>query len=113
MNKVIGFHITAKNASPLEAFYREVFGWRAKKGDHHIYAGKDEIKGSIMPRGEYIPDFVSLIIEAEDIDAVVERCCANGGTVARPKFVPGNEASIEVAIIEDPEGHVITLMHRL
>ncbi len=113
MNKVIGFHITAKDASLLESFYREVFNWADELDDHHLYSDQNRITGSIMPRGDYIPDYVSLIIEAEDIDSVVQRCCANGGKVARPKFIPKNDPSIEVAIVEDPEGHIITLMNRL
>ena len=63
--------------------------------------------GSILQRGEFIPEYLSLYIEVEDLDKTISRIQKLGGELIRPPFKP--DSKTELAIVSDPEGHVITL----
>ena len=114
MNKVIGFQITANNDEQLNGFYADTFGWNIKPGPHEhvssIDTGNDTIEGSIIGRGDHIPDYVSLFIESEDIPATIETCLSNGAQLIRPEFTLDN--GDRLGIVADPEGHIITLLNR-
>jgi len=114
MNKVVGFHITAKDEEGMNGFYAKAFGWKASPGPHehvtHQETGNPTLEGSILGRGEYIPDYVSLMIESDDLEGTLERVVEEGGAVHRPPFQLEN--GDRLAIAADPEGHVITLIHK-
>jgi hypothetical protein len=114
MNKVIGFQITAMDEGKLLDFYANSFGWKLSPGPHehvtNLETGNPDLDGSIIGRGDFIPDYVSLFIESDDIEATIETCCENGATLVRPRFDLDN--GDQLAIIEDPEGHVITLLRK-
>lgn len=109
---VINFEIASKDVKKSKAFYSKVFGWKFDKGPHkgvHITdtGTKKGIKGFLLERGEYIPDYVSLYVEVEDIEKAISKIEKAGGSILRPKFSPDGKS--ELCIISDPEGHVFTL----
>ena len=114
MNRIVGFQITAKNFDALNQFYKASFGWEIAPGPHEnvssINTGNTELEGSIIGRGDFIPDYVSLFIETDDLECLINDCQKNGGTVIRPPFQLEN--GDQLAIIEDPEGHIITLINK-
>lgn len=111
MHKVIGFQITAQDESKINSFYKETFGWVPSKGPHeHVTnydTGNNTLEGSVIGRGDHIPDYVSLFIESDDLEESIHIAKSNGATLIRPPFTLPNGSSL--AIIADPEGHVITL----
>lgn len=112
MGQVIGFQITAKDESLLNDFYSSVFGWGQEPGPHehvtNLVTGQPNVNGSIIGRGDHIPDYVSLIISVKDLKRSLDVIQANGGEVVRPPFtLPNGEV---LAIAQDPEGHVLTLI---
>ncbi len=114
MNQVVGFQITAKDESLLNGFYASAFGWEGRPGPHEhvtdVDTGNSTLDGSIIGRGEYIPDYVSLIIASDDLEGTLHRITEAGGGMIRPPFTLEN--GDRLAIAEDPEGHVLTLIHR-
>ena len=114
MNKVVGFQITARDEELLNNFYSDSFGWRLSPGPHehvtNLDTGNPTLEGSMIGRGEHIPDYVSLFIETDNLDDTINKAVENGGQLIRPAFSPGNGDTL--AIIADPEGHVITLIHK-
>ena len=114
MNKVVGFQITAQNMDLLNRFYTSTFGWHNSPGSHeHVTkmdSGNKRLKVSILGRGEYIPDYVSLFLECDDLEATISSVIKNGGTLIRPIFHLAN--GDHLAVVADPEGHVLTLIKK-
>jgi uncharacterized protein len=111
-NPVVNFEIASENAKNLKSFYSKAFGWKFGKGPHkgvHITktGAKKGIQGFLLERGEFIPDYVSLYIDVEDITKSVAKIEKAGGKVVRPTFSP--DGWNKLCIITDPEGHVFTL----
>ena len=109
---VVGFEITAQDIRRMKGFYKKAFGWKLSngihKGVHTIDSGsKKGLTGSFLERGDFIPDYLSLYIEVENLNKVIAKIQKSGGEIIRPPFKP--DGKIELAIISDPEGHVITL----
>ena len=113
-NKVVGFQITASNESKINDFYAKSFGWELSAGPHehvtNVDTGNHTLEGSVLGRGDYIPDYVSLFVESSDITKTIEDCVKNGAQLIRPQFELENNDKL--AIIADPEGHVITLIDK-
>ena len=118
MNRVVGFQITASDESKINEFYSLTFGWKQSPGPHeHVTnhdtgndTGNDTLEGSVIGRGEFIPDYVSLFIESSDLPKTIESCIQNCGQLIRPQFELSN--GDKLAIIADPEGDVITLINK-
>jgi predicted enzyme related to lactoylglutathione lyase len=112
VNSVVGFEVTANDVKKMKTFYGQVFGWKyskgLQKGVHKIGFGNKNMFGSILERGEFIPDYVSLYIEVADLKKSISKIQNSGGEVIRPPFKP--DGKTELAIVADPEGHVLTLI---
>ena len=114
MNKVIGFHITAQNESLLQEFYSKAFGWQGSPGppDHvtDFETGNPTLEGSLIGRGDHIPDYVGLLIESTNLEETIKRALEQEATLIRPPFQL--DQGDRLAILEDPEGHLLTLLDR-
>ena len=112
-NPVLNFEIAAEAPEKLKAFYEKAFGWKFGKGPHKGVASittgtKKGIPGYMLDRGGFIPDYVSLYIGAPDLKQAMAKIEKAGGSVIRPPFKP--DGKMELAIVSDPEGHVLTLV---
>ena len=111
MDQVVGFQITAKDEQKLSGFYASVFRWGQEPGPHEhvidLQTGQPGVNGSVIGRGEHIPDYVSLVISVQDLPGTLEKIQASGGAIVRPPFTLPNGETL--AIAEDPEGHILTL----
>ena len=110
-NHVMGFQITASNPERLTNFYKQAFSWRFDPGPHTNVFDTDAnggTPGSIIGRGDHIPDYVSVFIQSDDVDVSLAAVEAAGGETLRPPFVLSN--GDRLAIVADPEGHVLTLV---
>ncbi len=114
MHKVIGFQITAQDESTINSFYEKTFGWTPSQGPHeHVTnydTGNETLEGSVIGRGQHIPDYVSLFVESENLEESIDAATSNGASLVRPPFKLPNGDNL--AIIADPEGHIITLKKR-
>ena len=114
MNKVVGFQITASHEDVINDFYSKSFGWKPSAGPHehvtNLDTGNETLEGSVIGRGSIIPDYLSLFVESDDLKTTIDHCLKNGGHLIRPPFQLDN--GDQLAIVSDPEGHVITLINK-
>ena len=113
----IGWHdITVEDAPGLRDFYTAVVGWKPDEvsmGDYSDYTmltpHSGEAAGGVChARGsnaDLPPQWLMYII-VEDLDASVEACLDNGGTLVRE---PAGLAGGRFALIADPVGAVTAL----
>ena len=99
MNAVVYFEIQSSCLEREAAFYKKVFGWKIEKDTAMPIAyyriETDGISGALLERlAPLVPmsgtNAFTCSIEVENFDKTADIICANGGTVALPKFaVPG------------------------
>lgn len=115
VSRIIHFELNVKNIEKSIRFYKRVFGWKFERWDgpidYWLITTGDEsnpgIEGGLGLEEESFPSVVNTI-EADNVDEVVKRVEANGGTVLRPKHaVPGVGW---LAYIKDPDGIVTGVM---
>jgi len=115
MNRFTHFEFATDNIEKTAAFYRAVFGWKVEKWagpvDYWIVdtgdASTPGINGGLMQAGG---DFSGTIntVEVEDIDAVIAKVKANGGTIISEKQpIPGVG---QLAYFKDNWGIVVGIM---
>ena len=97
MNRFTHFELAAKDLEKTAEFYRDIFGWGFEKWsgpvEYWMVTTGDRntpgINGGLMQTGG---DFTGTIntIEVDDIDGVLARVLAHGGSVAMEKEpIPG------------------------
>jgi predicted enzyme related to lactoylglutathione lyase len=106
-NPVVAWQIVATDPDAVAAFYRDLFGWTLAVDNALRYrelrsGGGTGIDGGVWPAPPGAPTFVQLLVEVEDIDAMVARAEAQGARVVVPKSVlPDGDA---MAVLVDPAG---------
>jgi uncharacterized protein len=113
-NPVVHFEITGREASRLQGFYRELFGWSVNADNPNNYGQVDtgtddrEIGGGIGAAQEGGPGWVTIYVEVPDLEATLRQAERLGGRrLAGPMEVPGGP---KLALFADPEGHPIGLV---
>lgn len=111
-NPVIHFEIGARDSATLREFYHRMFGWKFDTSDPNyslVASTNGGIGGGIMRLREDMPDYVTVYVGVSDLAAALARATElGGGTVVAPTPIPGVG---EFAMLRDPEGHVIGLLH--
>jgi predicted enzyme related to lactoylglutathione lyase len=115
MGRVVHFEITADDTARAKKFY-EIFGWQIADanmpgGEYWLTKTGEKsdmgIDGAIMPRA-YNPQPIIAWIDVDDLDAMIEKVKAAGGTVAGERqTVPGIGDTIYV---KDTEGNTVGLI---
>ena len=127
MNRVVHFEVHAKDMDKVQKFYQELFGWDIKDmgakfgGYRMVMTGENKpgeqwpgINGGMTPRmgapaaqGAPVNAFVCTIT-VENIDAMIQKAKAAGGTVALDKMdVPSVGL---LAYILDPENNIFGML---
>lgn len=111
-NPVIHFEIGARDSASLRDFYERLFGWKFDTTDpnYSLFPGTDSgIGGGLMQLREGMPDYVTVYVGVGDLAATLTRAEElGGGTLVEPTPIPPVG---EFAMMRDPEGHVIGLLH--
>jgi len=99
--------------SELEAFYRELFGWKIDSNNPMKYGvvdtggGPGGINGGVGPAHDGNKR-VSVYTQVEDLQATLDRAERLGGkTVLPPTEVPGGP---KLAMFADPAGNITGLL---
>lgn len=97
MNRFTHFELATDDLEKTAEFYRQVFGWKVEKWEGPVdywlvssgEAGTPGINGGLMAaEGEFRGTINT--VEVEDIDTVLAKALANGGSVAMEKqSIPG------------------------
>jgi len=91
MPRVIHFEIALKDPEGTGKFYSDVFGWKVNKWpgpvDYWLVTTGDKepgIDGGILKAGDAVAPIVNTI-GVENIDAMMEKVKASGGSIVTPK----------------------------
>lgn len=109
--RVIHFEVVGRDGPALQQFYSRLFGWEFDTSNPGGYGMTDHEKTGVVIGVGATPDgsagHVTGYVTVPDVDAALARAAELGGTVVMPKFSPGGGATL--ALLADPEGHVIGL----
>jgi predicted enzyme related to lactoylglutathione lyase len=112
-NAVTHFEIVGADAELLQSFYREAFGWEmqpAVSGYAMALTGANGINGGVGTLPGPPRSHVTVYVDSDDPAADLARIESLGGTtVLPPTPIPGGPT---IALLADPEGHVIGLAKR-
>lgn len=112
---VAHWQIVTKEPERIAQFYGDLCGWEFSTANRLGYRSLDGksgagIDGGIWPAPPDSPEIVQLYLEVPDIDHVLARVGALGGTVLMPKqILPDGDA---MALVMDPLGRSFGLMTR-
>lgn len=110
-SQVIHFEIVGRDATGLQRFYSDLFGWKLNTDNPGGYGmSSDHQTGVVVGIGatpDGGPGHVTGYVTVADIDAALARAAELGGAVIMPKFSPDGVAKL--GLLADPEGHVIGL----
>jgi hypothetical protein len=110
-NAISWAELATRDMARAEAFYAGLFGWTMR--DHHasppsgyrMFGNDDGMLGGLLQMTEAwgeMPSHWSIYIQVEDVDAIVDRAQALGGSLCFPAFdAPGVG---RLARIDDPSG---------
>ncbi len=117
---VVHFEIMGKDGLKLQKFYSELFGWKiqnmAEMGNYGTTetgltgdkTGKGSIDGGVGGVQPGAPNYVTIYIQVQDIDAHLKKIEAVGGKTVMPKTEIPNVVTF--AQFKDPEGNVVGLV---
>lgn len=109
-NPVVWWEIMGKNGAQLQAFYKDLFGWKINADNPMNYglvqAEPNGIGGGIA--GTDGAPGIYINIEVDDLQAYLDKAVSLGGQVITPPtVVPG---MVTYAQFRDIEGNVIGLV---
>jgi predicted enzyme related to lactoylglutathione lyase len=109
--KVIHFEIVGKDGPALQQYWSQLLSWAFDTNNPGGYGMTDPATTGVVVGVSSTPDgssgHVTGYVTVDDIDATLARAVELGGTVIMPKFSPGAGATL--ALVADPEGHVVGL----
>jgi predicted enzyme related to lactoylglutathione lyase len=110
-NQIVHAEVVGKDGPTLQKFYGELFDWKQNTDLPGGYAMTDSAQSGIVLGTGPAPDggagWVTFYVSVPDIDATLARAESLGGRTVMPKFSPAPETWL--AMVADPEGHVIGL----
>jgi predicted enzyme related to lactoylglutathione lyase len=110
-NKIVHAEVVGKDGPALQKFYGELFDWKQNTDLPGGYAMTDSAESGIVLGTGPAPDgstgWVTFYVTVPDIDASLARAESLGGRTVMPKFSPAPDTTL--AMVADPEGHVIGL----
>ena len=114
-NPVIQWEICAKDPERIVEFYTKLFKWTFNfsaemKYWHRTKDDDRDIEGGIFLAQGEMPNYVTLYIQVDDIDAFIEKAVSMGGTkIVGKTEIPDNGS---YGMFIDPEGNPIGLLKR-
>ncbi len=114
-NPVVHFEIMGPDGPALRSFYEELFGWQLREVPMTSYTDYaylptpegDGIGGGVGSTEAQAGGFVTIYVEVDDVEHLVDRACRMGGaTLLSPTEIPGVGV---IARFRDPQGNVIGL----
>lgn len=109
-NPVVHWEIAGPDAGKLAVFYGDLFGWgpRLAPGteDYHLTSAEDAGVGGGIGRGnERMPNYVTVYVQVDDVDAALRRAEGLGGSALVERTVIAG--MVTFGLFEDPAGNVV------
>ena len=110
-NPVVHFEVVGKDLEKLQAFYGDLFGWKTQEMPGMNYAMVEKegegIAGGIG-QSQDGSSHVTFYVQTDDPQGALDRAEALGGRTVMPVTeIPG---AVTIALLADPEGHVVGLV---
>ena len=109
--QVIHFEIVGKDQQALQRYWSNLLGWKFNTDNPGGYGMTDHHDTGVVVGIGSTPDgssgHVTGYVRVADIDSVLAKASELGGAVIMPKFSP--DGSAQLALVADPEGHVVGL----
>jgi predicted enzyme related to lactoylglutathione lyase len=110
-NRIVHAEVVGKDGPALHRFYGQLFDWKQNTDLPGGYAMTDSADSGIVLGTGPAPDggagWVTFYVTVGDIDATLKKAESLGGKTVMPKFSPAPDTYL--AMVADPEGHVIGL----
>jgi uncharacterized protein len=110
-NKIVHAEVVGKDGPALQKFWGDLFGWKQNTDLPGGYAMTDAADSGIVLGTGPAPDggagWVTFYVTVDDLDAALDRATSLGGAVVAPKFSPAPDTWL--ALVADPEGHIVGL----
>lgn len=109
--QVMHFEIAGKDPKALQQYWSDLLGWKFNNDFPGGYGMTDPAQTGIVVGIGGTPDgsngHVTGYVRVADIDATLAKAVGLGGAVIMPKFSP--DGSSQLALVADPDGHVVGL----
>jgi predicted enzyme related to lactoylglutathione lyase len=108
---VVHWEIGGPDLDRLTAFYRELFGWEPAglDADYRLVNLDKGIGGGLMRCRQDMPNYVTIYVAVDDLDATLAKVKDLGGTsLVPPTPIAGVGAW---SMFQDPEGNAIGILH--
>jgi predicted enzyme related to lactoylglutathione lyase len=109
---VVHFEIAGKDKAKLDSFYGSLFGWKTQDVPGMSYSMVTAEDGGIGGGIGAAPDggsgHVTFYVQADDPQAVLDRAAQLGGKTVMP--VTAISDQVTIALVADPEGHVVGIV---
>jgi uncharacterized protein len=115
---VVHFEVIGKDAEKLRGYYSELFGWEIDadnppnygivQRDGNTNADGVGIGGGIGAGPEGYDGHITFYVEVPDVEAALAKAESLGGTRMMGPMKPME--GVEIALFNDPEGHVVGLV---
>jgi len=110
-NPVVHFEVVGKDLQKLQSFYSDLFGWKTQEIPGMNYAmvekESDGIAGGIGQSQDGGTGHVTFYVSTDDPQAVLDKAGQLGGTTIMPVT---ELPQVTIALLADPEGHVIGIV---
>ena len=111
-NAVVHFEILGKDGAALQKFYGDLFGWKVNADNPMKYGYVAPEAGGIrggIATGQGGASMQTFYVEVTDLQAALDKAAKLGGKTIMPvTHIPG--ADVSIAMVGDPEGHVVGLV---
>jgi predicted enzyme related to lactoylglutathione lyase len=106
---VVWFEVLGDDATKLQRFYAELFGWSIKNGDYGEVAPADQgIPGGVGKAFGPFPRGARFYVRTLDLEGTIARAEKLGAKTLVPATALPD--GMRVALVGDPEGHVVGLV---
>ena len=112
-NPIVHFEMMGPDAAVQRDFYEGMFGWKTEPvpgfdGYHMVAADQAGLGGAVGKGPEQMPQYMTVYVQVDDIDAHLAKIGSAGGTTVMPRTViPG---TVTFALFTDPAGNVVGLV---
>jgi predicted enzyme related to lactoylglutathione lyase len=110
--KVVHVEVTGSNGPALQKFYSELFGWNIDTNNPSGYgmtrAVGTDVAAGIGAAQDGGAGSVTFYVHVDDAAATLKKAEQLGGKVVMPLTEVAPETTI--ALVSDPQGHVVGLM---
>jgi predicted enzyme related to lactoylglutathione lyase len=110
---VVHFEFNASDSKKLGSFYSELFDWKIDTNNPMGYGmvdtgGEAGIGGGIGQSDGNAPNYLSVYVQVDDLQAYLDKAEKLGGkTLVPPTEIPN---TVTFAMFQDPEGNMIGLL---